>query len=149
MNTIHVEASAVIDASPEKVYAVVADYHTGHPAIVPKQYFTSLTVESGGLGAGTVVRGTVKVLGTEYPLHHQVSEPEPGRVLVETDLDTGDATRFTFEPLNGGRQTRVTIATDFVASPGLAGFLEKLSKPRVARDMYQKELRNLAEYVQK
>ncbi len=56
MNQIHAEASAVIEARPEKVYAILSDYRVSHPAILPKQYFTEVAVEQGGQGAGTIVR---------------------------------------------------------------------------------------------
>ena len=41
-NWIHAEASMVIDARPEEIYAVVSDYRVGHPAILPRQYFTGV-----------------------------------------------------------------------------------------------------------
>lgn len=149
MTTLHAEESMVINARAEELYKVVADYRVGHPAILPKPYFQELTVENGGVGAGTIIRASVKVMGKLYPVHHVVSEPEPGRVLQESDVDKlGEFTRFTFEPLNGGAQTRVTIATEFVRSPGLMGFMERLTKPGFARKMYQQELRNLAGYAQ-
>ena len=144
---IHAEESHVIDARPEEIYAVVNDYRVGHPAILPKQYFTDLIVEEGGQGAGTVLRGSVKVFGQEFPFHQLVSEPEPGRVLVETDTETGQWTRWTFEPLDGGAQTRVTIASEFPPSPGIISVLERLTRPLVVRDIYRKELRQLDEYV--
>lgn len=146
-NWIHVEASHVIDARPEEVHAAVSDYRVGHPAILPRQHFTGLSVEKGGQGAGTIVRGSLKVFGQEYSFHQKVTEPEPGRVLVETDIDTGQYTSFTFEPLNGGRQTRVTIASDFPPSRGFVGFMEKFTKPAVVRNIYNKELRQLADYL--
>ncbi len=148
MTTFHVEESLIIHASAQKLYAVVADYRVGHLAILPKPYFQELTVEKGGIGAGTVVRGSVKVMGRIYPLHHLISEPEPGRVLQESDLDKlGEFTRFIFEPLNGGAQTCVTIATEFVPSPGLMGIMERFTKPSLAHKMYRQELSNLADYV--
>lgn len=147
MNWIHVEAAHIIDARPEAVYAVVSDYHVGHAAIVPKPYFTPLIVEKGGKGEGTVLRGSVKVFGNEYPFHQLVTEPEPGRVLVETDIDTGQWTRWTFEAQNGGKATRVTITSDFPPSAGIVGWLERFTKPAITRNIYNQELRNLAEYV--
>ena len=112
MSTFQVEESLVIEARAEALYAVVADYRVGHPAILPRPFFQELTVEEGGVGAGTIVRGSVKVMGKLYPLHHRISEPEPGRILQESDLDKpGEFTRFIFQPLNGGTHTRVTIAT--------------------------------------
>lgn len=44
MTTFHVEESMLINARAKDLYAVVADYHTGHPAILPKPYFQELTV---------------------------------------------------------------------------------------------------------
>jgi hypothetical protein len=147
MSMIHSEASAVIDARPEELYAVVSDYHVGHPAILPKPYFTELTVEKGGQGEGTIIRTRLKVFGREYTFHQTVTEPQPGRLLVETDLDTGQFSSFTFEPLNGGKQTRVTIIAENPASPGFVGFLERLTQPAFNRRLFQQELRNLADYV--
>ncbi len=147
MNTIHVEASHVIDARPEAVYAVLADYRVGHAAILPKLYFADLIVEKGGQGAGTVILAKMKIFGKEYTYHQLVSEPEPGRALVETEMSTGQFTRFTVDPLNSSTQSRVTIYSEFPASTGLMGFMEKLIQPPVARRIYNQELRILADYV--
>jgi hypothetical protein len=148
MKTFRVEQSAVIDAKPGVVYAVIADYQIGHPAILPKPYFSDLTIEKGGQGAGTVILFKMKVFGQESTYHQEVSEPEPGRVIAETDLNTGQYTTFTFAPLNGGSQTRLTIASKFPRKPGLAGFLESLMQPPIVSRLYTQELRNIAEYVQ-
>lgn len=148
MSQIHAEASDIIDARPEEVYAILVDYHEGHhPAILPQPYFTELAIEKGGKGAGTVIRVRMKVFGVERTYHLEVSEPEPGRVLVEADKDAGVTTTFTVEPVNDGRQTRVTIATDLTASPGFTGFMEKIVNPPISRHIYKKELRQLAAYV--
>jgi hypothetical protein len=144
--TFQVEASAVISARPEELYAIIADYKVGHPAILPKPEFTELTVEKGGVGAGTVLQVAVKIWGRVIRSHQIVSEPEPGRTLVETDLDTGQYTTFTFEPVNGS-QTRLTITSVFPAKPGFAGWLEKIIQNRVLRGLYERELDNLAAYV--
>jgi hypothetical protein len=143
----HAEASLVINARAEELYAVVVDYRVGHPAILPRQYFSDLFVEQGGYGTGTVLRGSVKVLGHEYPFHQRVSEPEPGRELLETDLATVQVTRFTFEPLKGSGLTRVTIASEFQISPGFLGLLDRLTRPFIARDIYRQELQQLASYM--
>ena len=143
---LHAEYTAEIEAPADVIYGIFADYRNSHPAILPKQYFNSLTVEQGGVGAGTVVSGSVTVYGTDYPFHLLVSEPEPGRVLVETDTETEQVTKFILEPLASGR-TRVTIASDFPASPGFAGLMERLVKPGVIRRIYQAELEQLAAYV--
>jgi hypothetical protein len=147
MSHIHVEASDVIDASPKVIYAILTDYRKGHPAILPKPYFTDLTVVKGGKGAGSVILVRMRVLGVEAAYTMEVSEPEPDRVLVEADENAGVTTTFTVDPLDGGTKSRVTIATDMKASPGFKGFLEKLITPRITRSIYKKELRQLADYV--
>jgi len=144
---IHAEASKVIDASPASIYAVLSDYRVGHPAILPKPYFKELTVEQGGQGAGTVMLVRMEVMGVKKTYHLTVSEPEPGRVLVETDQEAGVTTAFTVEPLDGGTQSRVTIATDSRPSPGIQGKIEKLINPPITRRIYARELQQLADYV--
>lgn len=146
MSTIHVEFSQVIDATPEEIHAVVADYRVGHPAILPKPYFSDLTIEQGGFGAGTVIRFYVQVMGRKYPYHQRVTEPVPGRKIVETDIETGQFSSFTFEPVNA-RQTRVTIQIDTPASPGLMGVLERLTQAAFSRRLLNIELQQLANYV--
>ena len=65
MKSIQTAASAVIDAKPEHVYAVLRDYQTHHANVLPRQYFTHYEVESGGQGAGTIFQTTVTVMGTQ------------------------------------------------------------------------------------
>jgi len=86
--TIYVEEMRVIDAKAEAIYAVVRDYQGGHPAILPKPYFSALTIEQGGQGAGTVLRGSITAFGSTRPFHQKVTEPEPGRTIVEMDIET-------------------------------------------------------------
>jgi hypothetical protein len=147
MGQMHVEIAGVIEAPPEAVYAVLADYLEGHPAILPKDYFTELEVEEGGRGAGTVVGVRMEVMGAKREYRLAVSEPQPGRVLVESDPVAGVTTTFTVEPLEGGRHSRVTIATDSMVSQGLQGWIERLVNPAVTRRIYQAELRQLADYL--
>ena len=146
MNTFHAEASYVIDARPEAIYNVLSDYRVGHQAILPRPVFQEMTVEQGGKGAGTVIRLRMQMYGQTFHYHHMISEPQPGRVLMETDLETGQYTTFTLEPLGNG-QTRVTIASEFPIKPGLSGFIERLMQPSVVRRLYLQELRKLADYV--
>lgn len=145
-NTFHAEVSHVIEATADELYAIVSDYRVGHPAILPKGYFSELTVLEGGQGAGTVMKFSGMFMGMEVmKYHHTVYEPEPGRLLIEGD-DTIE-TKFIFEPLSGGKQTRVTISTDWKQSPGIKGYVDRLLNPPVARRIYQQELQNLADYA--
>ena len=139
-----VSASALIPAPPAKVYALIADYRNGHPRILPKPYFLTLTVEQGGMGAGTVITFQMKLMGRVQTFHAVIAEPEPGRILTETDIDTGAITTFTVEPNAGGQQASVTITTDTHVPGGLAGLIQGWLTTRLLRPIYVKELAQLA-----
>lgn len=146
MPTIEVSASSEIDADPRAVWAILTDYEKGHLAILPRKYFQEVVVERGGRGAGTVVRVRMRAMGTTRSFRMEVSEPEPGRVLAEWDIDTGSLTTFTIDPLDGGRRSRVLIATRW-ASFGLRGWIERIFAPRALKAIYAEQLRNLERVV--
>ena len=147
MARIRAEASKVIDARPQVIWDVIRDYHVGHPAIMPKPYTQSLKVLKGGVGEGTETHLTMKVYGRIFEYHHRISEPEPGRLLKETEVNSGQFSSFTLDPLEGGTRTRVTIVADAPASSGIAGLIERLTTPGFQRRLFAAELENLAEYV--
>jgi Polyketide cyclase / dehydrase and lipid transport len=141
MPQLKANASATIDAPAAKVYAIIADYKSGHPSILPPHIFKDLSVEKGGVGAGTVIRFKMTIMGTTRDLRATVTEPEPGRVLVET-YEGGEVTTFTVEPL-GERQTKVTIQTLWQAG-WFIGLIQRLPAPKILRRVYDEELGNLA-----
>ena len=147
MSDIQTQVSATIDAPPDLIYAILTDYQEGHVAILPKKYFTGITVLEGGQGAGTIIDVHMQVMGVEQELHLKVNEPEPGRVLVERDQAAGVFTTFTVDPMEGGKSSRVPIATQAKVSPGLRGWIEKLVNPAIIRRIYKEELQQLADYV--
>jgi hypothetical protein len=147
MSDIQIQVPATINASPDLIYAILSDYREGHVAILPKKYFTGITVLEGGQGAGTIIDVRMQVMGVEQELQLEVSEPEPGRVLVERDQAAGILTTFTVDPMEDGKSSRVTIATQAKASPGLRGWIEKLVNPVIVRRIYKEELQQLADYV--
>ena len=136
-------ASALIHAPPQDLYAIIADYREGHPQILPQPPFVSLDVEQGGTGSGTVIRVHMRVLGRLQMFRSVITEPEPGRVLVETN-DNGYVTTFTVEPRADGQQAYVTIATEMTGRAGILGAVERWLVPRLLRPVYVKELRQLA-----
>jgi hypothetical protein len=140
--TLRVEARANIGAAAPDVYRIIADYRTGHTRIIPRRYFRNLEVETGGYGAGTLIRYDLLAFGTTYHARARVTEPEPGRVLVETDLEKGAVTTFTVDPL-GGAQSRVTIATEMPTRAGVVGWLERAMTGRFLRRVYDAELAQL------
>jgi hypothetical protein len=102
-------------------------------------------VEEGGIGDGTVIRVEMKILGREQGFRAVITEPEPGRVLTETNED-GYETTFTVEPQEDGIHTRVTITT--VPPPakgnGFRGRLEGWLVRRFLTPVYRRELELLA-----
>jgi len=144
---IDATVSRMIDRPPEHVYAVLTDYRVGHPAILPRSFFSDLIVEQGGIGAGTVLRCSIRVFRREFPFRQRVSEPEPGRVLLETDVDTGQLTRWTLEPHARGQHTLVILYSAFPPLPGIMGLLDRLSKPAIIRSIYTRELQQLHDYL--
>ena len=139
-----ISASALIPARRERVYSLIANYKDGHPRILPKQ-FKGLVVEQGGFGAGTVIRFQMSLLGRTQPFRAAITEPEPGRVLVETYLDgNGAVTTFTIDPGGAPADSRVTISTELPVRSGFLGKLERTFSTLLLRPIYAKQLENLA-----
>ena len=137
-------ASALIPASTKIVYQLIADYRNGHPRILPKPYFVDLDVEEGGYGEGTVINFQMKVMGQIQSFHSEITEPTPGRVLVETDSKAGTVTTFTVEPRENGKLSFVTIATTINVPEGIAGKIQGWLTGKVLQPIYVKELEQLA-----
>jgi len=139
-----VSASAVIPARRERVYSLIANYNDGHPRILPKQ-FSSLVVEQGGVGAGTVIRFQMSVIGRKQMFRAAITEPEPGRVLVETYLDSnGAVTTFTVNPGGAPADSHVTISTVLPVRSGFVGKIERTMTTLLLRPIYVTQLENLA-----
>ena len=147
MSTMHIEESLVIEASPEKIYGVITDFEVGHKAILPPQ-FTDLRVEAGGQGAGTIAIAEMNVMGQKSTLRLHITEPEPGRVMVEADPDAGVETTWTLVPVSDN-ETSVTISSEMQTSSGLKGWMERLFTPSITRGIYKEELKLLADYVRR
>ena len=148
MSQIQVEVSQTIPAPPAKVYALLADYMEGHPAILPKKYFKNLTVLEGGKGVGTVIDVQMEVMGTKQAYHMVISEPEPGRVLMEQDVEAGVTTTFTVDPIDDGQQSQLTITAVSRTSPGLRSVFEKLFTPSILKRIFTEELQTIIDYVE-
>src|SRR5258708_1183689 len=142
MAQITVTTEAGLYARPEDVYATIADYHQGHPNISPPGNIYDL---QGGYGAGTIIRFKSRLFGVEQSFHHLVSEPEPGRVLREDEIDAAqkESNLFTVTPLENGQKSRVEIAVMMDASPGLKGFVERILVPMRMPAVLRKELKLL------
>jgi hypothetical protein len=138
------KVSKIIHAPVAKIYEVIADYRTKHPRILPKPYFLSLDVEEGGFGAGTIVNFQMRILGQTRSFRSLITEPEPGRVLLETDLSSGVATRFDFMPLDNDQHSRVMITTELENVGTVEGVVAKLMLQKI----YRQELALLARFAE-
>lgn len=136
--------SSLIPAPPGIVYEIIADYKNGHPKILPNPPFVSLTVEEGGIGAGSVLEVKMKVAGKLQTFKTVVTEPEPGRVLVETN-DTGYITTFNVEPYDDGNKSNVSFTTEIANDSSLLKKIEFFFSKMILPAVYKKELQLLAE----
>lgn len=144
MSNYKFSVSKLIHASPKIVYSIIADYKENHPKILPKPPFVSLVVEQGGFGAGTVAKVQMKVMGKIQSFRTVVSEPDPGRVLVETN-DTGYITIFTIQSHDDAKKSFVTFKTEIPDDSTIMKKLEFRLSKLLLIPVYKKELENLAE----
>ena len=141
----HYSAERVMNVPAELAYHLIADYREHHrPEGFLPPVFSDLVVEQGGVGAGTVIHFTSRLGGRAQTMTAAITEPEPGRVLVETS--PGVQTTFTVEPAGGG-QTRVRFDTVLEAG-GIAGLLTRLFARGMLRPVYADELERLERYAQ-
>lgn len=97
------------------------------------------------MGAGTLHRFKVTAGGRTREYLMRVEEPQPGRVLTETDQGSSLVTSFTVTPASDACVVR--IETQWDGAGGIGGFFERTLAPRVMRKMYADELSRLDEYA--
>ncbi len=144
MAKIVVSAERAIDAPADVIYRYVADMRDHHPRYLPPA-FSDFRVESGGVGAGTITRFTVTAGGRTREYRMRVDEPEPGRVMTESDTGSSLVTTTTVTPRDSA--SLVQISTTWDGAGGIGGFFEKTFAPRVMRAIYADELERLNAYA--
>lgn len=144
MAEVCVTGERQIGAPAARVYEYIRDYRQHHPKFLPPA-FSDLRVEQGGIGEGTVFTMTSTAGPRPRQFRILVAEPEPGRVLVESDQLSSIVTHFTVTP--DGEQCRVKIETRWQGARGIGGFFERLFAPRVMRKLYADELDRLDRYA--
>jgi uncharacterized protein YndB with AHSA1/START domain len=144
MARILISAERAVQAPAETVYGYIADMREHHPHFLPPA-FSDFRVESGGVGAGTVTRFTMTAGGRTREYQMKVAEPEPGRVLTETDTNSSAVTTFTVSPQGGA--SLVQISTTWDGAHGIGGFFERMFAPRVMRAIYLDQLSRLDAYA--
>jgi uncharacterized protein YndB with AHSA1/START domain len=137
-------AERTIDAPADEVYQYLADMHLQSRFLPPPFY--DFHVEEGGAGTGSAVRYKINFAGGVRELRMQVTEPEPGRTLVQADTNgSGLVTTFTVTPHGG--QALVNITSRFDGETGVAGFVERIIAPRRLHRVYAEELTRLGAYA--
>ena len=144
MGVIEVTAERTVNAPAEAVYGYIRDMHT-HPKFLPPA-FSDFHIESGGVGTGSVTRFKVTAGGRTREYHMTVDEPEPGRVLRESDQSSSLITKFIVDPAVSG-SALVRISTTWQGAGGIGGFFERTFAPRAMRAIYEDELQRLDSYV--
>lgn len=137
-----------MDAPAGDVYRYISDMREHHPHFLPPA-FSDFQVESGGVGAGTVTRFKVTAGGRSRDYRVRVAEPEPGRVLTETDTNSSMVTTFTVTQQDGGQagRSQVRISSTWQGAGGIGGFFERMFAPRALRGIYEDELQRLNAYA--
>lgn len=140
-----VEASAerTIDAPAGQVYGYLADMHQ-HQRFLPPA-FSDFKVEEGGVGAGTVTSFAVTAGGRTRNYRMRITEPEPGRMLVESDANSSLVNTFNVEPQ--GDKSLVRISTSWDGAGGIGGFFERTFAPKALHRMFLDELERLNAYA--
>jgi hypothetical protein len=139
-----VSAEGTVDAPADTVYRYLADMRGHHPRFLPPA-FSDFQVESGGVGAGTVTRFKMTAGGRTREYRMKVAEPEPGRVLTESDMNSTAVTTFTVSAQGGASLVRISTAWD--GAGGIGGLLERMFAPRELRAIYADELKRLDVYA--
>jgi hypothetical protein len=144
MAAVRVVAERSMDAPADVVYQCIANYREHHrPGGFLPPSFSDFRIERGGVGAGTVISFKMALGGRTRGMTQTVSEPEPGRVLVESGQ--GVSTTFTVQPDGAGCRVRFDTRLE---DGGLEGILTRLFAPRLLQPVYQDELRRLEVYAQ-
>ncbi len=133
-----------MDAPAETVYGYIADMREHHPRFLPPA-FSGFQVESGGVGAGTVIRYKLTAGGRTREFRAQVAEPEPGKILTESDTGSSSVTTFTVSPRGAASLVRISSAWD--GAGGIGGLFERTFAPRVLRAIIADELKRLDAYA--
>jgi hypothetical protein len=127
------------------LYDCIANYAAHHrPEGFLPEAFSDFVVTKGGIGAGTEASWVVTAGGRPRAIHATISEPEPGRRLVETS--PGIVTTFLVESQARGAVVRFETVID---EGGVQGLLTRLFAPRLLRPIYEDELGRLEAYARR
>jgi ribosome-associated toxin RatA of RatAB toxin-antitoxin module len=144
VSEVYVMAEGLVAAPADRVYELIADHREHHPKFLPSN-FSNYEIERGGVGAGTITTFTITAGRRSRNYRMRIDEPEPGRVLTESDTTSSLVTTWTVTP--EGDQARVRIETRWEGAKGAAGFFERVFAPPALRRIYNDELSHLDRYA--
>jgi len=142
---IKAESSAKIHTPSQTLYQFIADYKYGHPSILPEKHFSDFAVEKGGYGKDTVVCFRFTLAGNSRKMRVIVDEPIPGKLITETELETGILTSFLFEPV-GDDMTILKITSEW-KKEGFMGLIEKIFVPIMMKKVFEKQFENIRDQL--
>lgn len=142
MSHVQVNRDQVIPARPEDVYDILTDYKNKRQRILTPN-FMEYAVEQGGKGPGTVVSYRLRAGGRERPYRLRIEEPNKGKVVTESDTDSSFVTTWTLAPMAGGKQTYVSVTSEWEGAHGIKGFFERTFAPLGLRKIYDTMLHQL------
>ena len=143
MTQVVASAERTIDAPADEVYEYLADTQL-HSRLLPPPFY-DFQVEQ-GVGTGSAIRFKINFAGGVRELRMKVTEPEPGRTLVQADTNgSGLVTTFTVTPQ--GERALVNITSSFDGETGVAGFVERIIAPPRLHRVYAEELTRLDGYA--
>jgi hypothetical protein len=146
MSRISVENEQIVNAEPEKVYAILSDYKNERPRLLTPN-FLDYKVEQGGQGAGTVVSYRLHAANRERPYKMRVSAAQKNELLVEQDENSSLVTKWSLSPFHAGQRTKVQVSTTWEGSSGVGGFFERTFAPLGVRGIYNAMLAKLSNTV--
>jgi len=123
---IAVSAEGTVKAPADTVYRYIADMREHHPRFLPPA-FSDFRVESGGVGAGTILRYKLTAGGRTREYRTKIAEPEPGRVLTESDTGSSMVTTTTVSPRDGNSFVQISGTWD--GAGGIGGLFERIFAP--------------------
>jgi Polyketide cyclase / dehydrase and lipid transport len=144
MTKLHVRSERQLPQPADLIYRLIADFEHHHHRFLPPQ-FGEIKVIKGGYGAGTEHTFTSTLGGTARAFHMVVSEPEPGRVLIEQDTLSLLETTTKVTPEGSG--SRIVFETVWQGAGGFTGLLESWFAPGMMRRMYEDEFNRLEHYA--
>lgn len=147
MSTIRAAAEGTVAAPAATVFGYLAGYRQHRPQFLPDA-FSGWSVEEGGVGTGTVVRFTVTAGGRQRAYRMAVTEPEPGRVLTESDTGSSLVTTYTVDA-DGPQSCAVHVETTWQGAGGVGGFFEKRFAPVAMQRIYAEALAKLDVYARR